>query len=142
MVREKFGPVLVRRRLVLADSSRRAVTVSIGQPRRTPGTPDWECPFRITGGGLSRIDYGYGVDSMQALINALLGLRVVLESTGKSFSWLGADYIIGFPRVIPCWGDVSWTRRMERLVEREARGYVRALKQKRHARTRLERPRA
>lgn len=127
--------MIARRRLAIAGSSS-AVTVSIGQPRRTPGTPDWECPFRISGGGLRVNDHGYGVDAMQALINAVLGLRLTLESTGKSFSWLGADYILGFPRVIPCWGDMAWTRGVERLVDREVLRYVRELKRKHQIRSR------
>ena len=38
---------------------------------RAPDDADWECPFRIHGAGISRVEFGYGIDSMQALTTAL-----------------------------------------------------------------------
>ena len=131
----KFGAVIARRRLTIVGASRRVVFVSIGQPRRMPGTSDWECPFRISGAGLRLFDCGYGVDAMQALITALGGIRFRLDSMGKSFSWLGTQYT-GFDRSIPFWGDAAATRRLERLVDREVLRYVRELKRKHDTRSR------
>jgi hypothetical protein len=80
-------------------------------------------------------DYGYGVDAMQALIAALGGIRFRLDSAGRSFTFLGSDYL-GFDRSIPFWGDAAATRRIERLVDREVLRYVRELKRKHEARSR------
>jgi hypothetical protein len=42
------------------------VTVNIGTPRLPKGETDWECPFRISGGGIRVNECGYGVDPVQA----------------------------------------------------------------------------
>lgn len=131
----KFGEVIARRRLAIAGSPRRAVMVSLGQPRRIRGTSDWECPFRISGDGIRLFDYGYGVDAMQALITALGGIRFRLDSAGRSFTFLGSEYL-GFDRSIPFWGDTAATRRLERLVDREVLRYVRELKRNHEVRSR------
>jgi hypothetical protein len=51
------------------------VTVSLGMPRLPKGKTDWECPFRISGGGIRVNECGYGVDAIQALQNALGSIR-------------------------------------------------------------------
>src|SRR5688572_14182455 len=116
-----FGEVLGTRRLHVTGKPRQIVTVSLGKPRPTPGTPDWECPFRIRGAGINRVDYGYGVDAIQALIGALVGIPVAIGETEHSVSWFEMPADLFFPRARPYWGDVAATRRIERLVDREIR---------------------
>jgi hypothetical protein len=129
-----FGEVIGRRRLQVMGARRQVVTVSLGKPRRTQGTLDWECPFRISGAGVNLVEYGYGIDSMQALATALEGIRYMLDKTGKPLSWAEMDGETGFQRWIPFWGDSVERRRLERLIEREMRSYVKRLKERRKKR--------
>lgn len=81
-------------------------------------------PVRITGAGLARVEHGYGVDAMQALADALAGIRHALDGTGLALGWkLGQGVVFdgetGFARSIPFAFGPAFTRRMERLIDRE-----------------------
>jgi hypothetical protein len=135
----RFGVVIAERRLVLRDDPRRVITVSIGSPRRHRGDDDeWECPFRITGAGVRRLEYGRGLDAMQALITALAGIRHVLDETGLPAVWPNEDAPdTGFPRSIPIMLG-ALTTRLERLVDRELEKDLERLQAK-HARRKTAR---
>ena len=135
-----FGPVIATRRLVSHDSGTPGrVRVSIGTPRWNGR--EWECPFRIRGAGVSEVEFGYGVDSMQALSTALEGIRAVLDNTFRSLVWEGVlPDDSGFQRQIPLL-DASLSRRLERLVNRECENYVRQLKRRGAKRRAVERSR-
>ena len=102
--------------------------MSLGQPRpdKRPGG-DWECPFRIRGRGVSVVEFGYGVDSMQALTTALEGIRVLLDGKFGSFVWEEGGVLVdhsGIQRQIPLPGGAV-TRRLERLIDRELNRHLR-----------------
>jgi hypothetical protein len=133
----RIGTVLAERRLVTAGDGA-AVRVAIGVPRRDRDGVDWACPFRIHGAGVSRVEYGYGVDSMQALATALEGIRVALDQTGLALGWnVGGGAVLedetGFTRSIFAIGfGPAFRRRVERLafrlLDREVTQEVRRLK--------------
>jgi hypothetical protein len=130
---ERIGTVIAERRLVVRDSGE-LVRVSLGAPRRRQGEADWACPFRIHGAGISRVEHGYGVDSMQALTTALEGIRVLLDESGLALGWKGIfDDETGFARSIPIALGGAFSRRLERLLDREIRQHVR---RRSHRRTR------
>src|SRR5206468_4954142 len=61
------------------------------KPRRMKGHQDWECPFRIKGAGVARLEFGYGVDALQALTTALkeyarCSMRLASRSLGVECS--------------------------------------------------------
>ena len=114
-----FGPVLGQRKLSTRGTAPRPVTVTLGQPRLPKGERDWECPFRISGAGIRVLEYGYGVDAIQALQTALGGIRNVLDKSGKTFEWSGLPIEVGFPRSIPSYGDTRLTKKLEMLVDVE-----------------------
>jgi hypothetical protein len=115
--------------------------VSLGAPRPGTGGAEWECPFRIHGAGISRIEFGYGVDSMQALTTALDGIHALLDESGLPLGWwtgpgrhdLFSDET-GFARQLPRGFGAAFRRRLERLVDGELRQWVQRLK-RRSART-------
>jgi hypothetical protein len=111
--------------------------VSLGQPRpdKKPGG-DWECPFRISGSGVSIVEFGYGVDSMQALTTALDGIRALLDENFGSLEW---EENAGFQRSIPILFGAAFSRRLERLVDREINRHVRQLKRRRRGGMRKQR---
>lgn len=127
-----FGPIIAVRQLSGAGS--RKVTVSLGKPRRMKRGEDWECPFRIRGLGGSAVQYGYGVDAIQALTTALEGIRVTLERSGKRLSWIGGNPgDSGFERPVPSALGVDFSRRLNRIIDREVAQFVR-VQERRHAR--------
>ena len=132
-----FGPVIAERRLHVRNAPRRVVTVSLGRPRKTKGHDDWQCPFRIAGTDLKLVEYGYGVDAFQALMNALEGIRHFLDRSETPLAWTGvADDHTGFQRLIPLFPDFAGMRRLEGLVDREVQRLTRALKWRHQARVR------
>ena len=137
-----FGTVIAERRLVDRDSPRRRVTVSIGCPRPDPvGGGDWECPFRITGAGLRRLEYGRGVDAMQAMITAFDFIRVLLAETGLPLVFPNRHGVdTGFPYSIPNAFGPAFTTRLERMVEREMARELKRL-ESRHAKRQAARKR-
>jgi hypothetical protein len=139
----RFGTVIAERRLHPRGAPRRTVVVSIGKPRKTKHSGEWECPFRIAGAGIRRLEYGRGVDAFQALTTALAGIRYFLDRLDTALVWGGVfEDQSGFQRLIPLL-DRRITERMERAVDREARRWLQELKRRhRAAQRRKPRPRS
>src|SRR5687767_1590936 len=131
VTKPRFGTVIGERHLVFRDAPRKKLVVTLGKPRRMKGHQDWECPFRITGLGAARLEFGYGVDALQALTSALEGIRVVLDEIGKPLAWSGVlpDHT-GFPRSIPIGPTPEMSARLERLVDRELKRLVRQMERR------------
>ena len=129
-MRRQLGPVIAERRLVSRGNARVRVRVSLGQPRPSKG--DWECPFDIRGQGVSILEFGYGVDSMQALTTAVEGIRVLLNENFGSLVWEDGGVLVdhsGFQRQIPLLSG-AFTRRLDRLVDRELNRHLRQLERR------------
>lgn len=123
-----LGPVIAVRRLRVRGS-RRTVLVRLGRPRQAG--QDWRVPFQIRGAGGAELLYGYGVDAMQAVINALEGIRVTLAKSGQHLTWVGGrSGDTGFPRVVPDIGFPPLRQRIEQIIDREVERFVRALERK------------
>lgn len=139
-----FGTILGQRTLVPADGGRGTLVVSLGIPRPTPGHDDWGCPFRLKGLGIDRVEYAYGIDSLQALTNALQGIRYVLDRLERPVTLDGASPPeTAFARFIPI-GLGTLTGRLEKMVDREIVRSVKVLKRRhemREARKRQKRTR-
>ena len=129
-MKQPFGPTIARRRLVTLDGQGMRVLVSLGKPRWNGR--EWECPFRVRARGVSDVEFGYGVDSVQALTTALDGIRALLDQKFGALAWEGfLPDDSGFQRQIPItpFGG-AFSRRLERLVDREYRNRVRQLEQR------------
>jgi hypothetical protein len=132
----RIGTILAERQLA-EQVSGKVVKVSLGVPRPITDDADWECPFRISGAGISRVEFGRGIDSMQALTTALDFIRVLLDETGLALGWkMGAGRQdiwhdeTGFARSIPIALGPAITRRLERVVDREIQGEVQRLERR------------
>jgi hypothetical protein len=132
----RIGTILAERQL--ADrTSGKVVRVSLGVPRPGTDDADWECPFRISGAGISRVEFGRGIDSMQALTTALDFIRVLLDVSGLALGWkMGAGRQdiwhdeTGFARSIPIALGPAISRRLERVVDREIQREVQRLERR------------
>jgi len=117
----ELGRPIARRILSEDGVIGRKIVVSIGLPRpdRLSKHGDWKCPFLIEGMGEPKVEQAYGVDSLQALISAITGLRVRLEQSGRNFFWfdpnIGADIPLYVPTV---WGK-RLVERVSLAIERE-----------------------
>jgi hypothetical protein len=119
--RSNLGQVVARRILAEQGVARRKIVVSIGLPR--PDTlskhGDWECAFLIQGVGKSKVQKTFGVDSLQALMMAIEGVRVSLEQTGRRFFWLDPEIGTDIPLTVPTiWGK-QLVERVRLAIERE-----------------------
>jgi hypothetical protein len=139
----RFGPILAER-LLGEPGSAKVVRVSLGTPRPGADGVDWECPFRLHGAGISRVEFGYGIDSMQALMTALDGIRWLIDESGLALGWkVGAgrhdiwDEETGFARSISIGFGTAFRKRMERLIDRELQRNVQRLA---HRSTRKSKP--
>jgi hypothetical protein len=118
--RTNLGRVVARRILSEQGVVGREIAVSIGLPRPDRSKKgDWECPFLIEGVGKSKVQKAFGIDSMQALIEAIQGLRVNLEQIGRPLFFLdpefGTDIAINVPT---SWGK-KLVERVRLAIERE-----------------------
>jgi hypothetical protein len=126
-VKKRFGEVIAERKLLVGDGGTGTVVVSLGRPRPS-GDLEWECPFRIKGPELEIFEFGRGIDSMQALVTALEGIRYHLDQTGLTLTWKdGIPDHTGFQRGIPVSLGATLAKRLERLVDREMARHVRKL---------------
>lgn len=92
--------------------------VRIGKP--TKQRRSWVCPFYISGLDFTEPLFAYGEDGFQALIMALEGICVTLKDAKSTFTWIGGDEgDAGFPMVVNGGFDLSFTKRLENLLEKE-----------------------
>ena len=61
----------------------------------------------------------FGVDALQALIQAIEGLRVALEKTGRNFFWLDQEQGVGIPLYVPMFQGKRFEERVRLAIERE-----------------------
>jgi hypothetical protein len=61
---------------------------------------EWACTVEICRDGEVKTFTGRGVDSLQALLSAVSGLRNVLKPEISRLTWLGAPGEVGLPRLI------------------------------------------
>jgi len=114
--------------------------VSIGLPRPDPLSKhsDWECAFSIEGVGKSKVQKAFGVDSLQALMLALEGVRVGLEQTGRNLFWLDPKVGTDIPMTVPTiWGK-QLVERVRLAIEREIVRVWRATINSRKAKVRAQ----
>ena len=138
--RSDLGQVVARRILEEQGVATRKIVVSIGLPRPYPLSKDsdWECPFLIEGVGNSKVQKGFGVDSLQALMMAIEGVRVGLEQTGRRFFWLDPEIGPDIPLRVPTvWGK-QLVERVRLAIERETLRAWRARIKSRRAKIRAE----
>jgi hypothetical protein len=63
--------------------------------------------------------------AFQALIVALEGIRANLEGSGKSFTWIGGEKgEHGFPRFVPSFYGIDFSKRVDELIESEIRRFA------------------
>jgi hypothetical protein len=109
---------IARRRLSWLRGT--TVTLSVGAPARV-GPEEWRCPFHIAGLGRRPVQYAYGVDALQCLMNAFMGLRRELEPFRADLRWeFAADKgDFGIPLWITGAFGLAVTQRLESVVDRE-----------------------
>ena len=136
--RTDLGRVVARRVLSEKGHPNREIVVSLGMPRpdRHKGG-DWECPFLIEGIGKPKVQKVFGVDSMQALVIAIKGIRVTLETVGRELFWLDGQIGTGFPLDVPTWGR-EFESRVRLAIEREEIRIWRAMIRTRKAKIRAD----
>ena len=123
----RIARVAARRVFHKPGTSKQRVTLTIGVPRRVPGS-DWGCLVQITGLGRSRSRprFVYGIDGLQALYLAIQFAGAELETCGCRLEWLGQTDDLGFPRFLPYLPKPD-RERLERVIDREStRAYAAA----------------
>ncbi len=111
MSRLNLGDIIATRRLTSVGKLARHVTVRVG---------------RIS---------GRGVDSCQALVDALQGVHYTLERSGMRLSWAGVDGETGFPRSVPYGFGLVLAARINAYIDRELGRFVQAAKRRVKANT-------
>jgi hypothetical protein len=131
MGRLRLGKVIATRRLIIVGERPRPVTVRIGRPRRVR-VGEWACPVEFSGLGELQGVAGRGVDSCQALVDALAGIHYSLAESGYKFSWSSVDGETGFPRAVPYGFGPEFAARVRQHIDRELERFIRATKRRRN----------
>ena len=95
-ISREFTETILERELTLVlDTHQSALVLRFGKPIQDVETVDgfdWRCPIQIIGSGKETLHPGVGVDSLQALINAIkiaqIGLESLEHETGGEALWL------------------------------------------------------
>ncbi len=119
MTTHELGPVVAERELgcVAEDGTRAPVVIRIGSPHPDPRSRngDWCCPHQIIGLGDEAVEASFGVDSLQALLLSVYGVRLKLaaraEAASVTLDWLGMS-----------WLGLSVDPEVERLLDPDAAG--------------------
>ena len=120
--------VIASRQLRTADRRRTRVVVRLAQPQHE-SSGDWVCRFEISGLGHHRLNAGRGVDAFQALQQALEGIRLMLDETGRKLSFLdtGSHF---FPKYVPQFFGPEFERKLNEKVEREVVHFAKVLERR------------
>lgn len=136
-----LGVLIAERILTGIEGNEPRVRIRLGKPRKDRVTGDYFCPFSLQGLREQRVHEAWGMDSLQALQNALQAIRVELAPHAGTLSWEGGmDGWLGFPKAIPDLFGPAFTLRLEKLVDRETDRFARSLESA-HRRTEQSRPR-
>ena len=70
---------------------------------------------------------GHGLDSIQALLMAMDGIRTRLEQSGKSLTWEGGDSgDTGFARFVPTAFGLTFAKRINLMIDKEVLRFARS----------------
>lgn len=101
------------------------VEVQLGYPEmRTPD--EWACPFRIVGLDAEVVEFGIGVDALQAIMMAIEGIATYLRSSGRSLSWLGMPGETGIRRQIPMMMGAEFANEIEAHIDAKIEAFNKA----------------
>jgi hypothetical protein len=123
-----LGTVIAERSLMIVGQGDSLARIRIGKPRKDRATGDSFCPFILEGIGEQKVRRAWGIDSMQALQNALQAVRLELAPHAEDLEWEGGqDGGLGFPKTIPDLFGPTFTRHLEGLMDREVDRFARTL---------------
>lgn len=125
-MRMPISNVIATRKLRELAPDGKTVLVRIGKPRKVSDA-EWECAFHISNIGMNEIQFGHGMDGVQALIQAIEGSRVFLERSGKKFSWEGGEEgETGIPRYVPMFYGKDFTEHLHKVIDSEMEKFAQA----------------
>jgi hypothetical protein len=74
---------------------------------------------------MQEIQFGHGIDGVQALIQAIEGARVLLEKSGKKILWEGGEEgEVGLPRYVPMFYGKAFTEHLNKLIDSEIENFA------------------
>jgi hypothetical protein len=129
---DKLGTAIAIRQLTQVENPRKKISVALGRPRRV-GTTQWVCRFQIRGLDDSSIKNAFGVDALQALLNAVEGSRVCLEKTRSNLRWIGGN--TGIPRSVPIFFGKGFADQINSLIDHEVEKFAKLAKSGKRRRT-------
>jgi hypothetical protein len=93
---------------------------------------EWQGAFLVSGLADLRVRRGHGADGVQALQQALEGIRVLIRDSGIPMTWLGGNVPgAGFPRSIPLFFGPEFVARVEGLIDDEIEAFAAKAKESR-----------
>ena len=108
----------------------RSVKIRVERPEQV-ADDEWCCRFSVEGAEPGSVDRAYGIDSLQALVLALEGVRLAVECRRDQLSWLGGPSgELGLSRRVPDFLRLKFERRLNKLIDREVAALTRELKEK------------
>lgn len=117
---------IAERRFSIAGEPGREIVLILGKPRPEPDPSVWMCSFLIEGLPSARRVIARGVDSLQAVQNAINAARYRLRQSGLVLTAPGSmTGDTGLPYPIPHYEGSDFAERMERYVTREEKKLIR-----------------
>jgi hypothetical protein len=97
------------------------VRLELGHPTQTPGEDEeWSCPLRIVQGEQVVVqDEGFGSDALQALVNAIAGLRWHFDRSGLTAAWFHDQPGTGLPLYLARGLGPEFEAHLQGLVDAE-----------------------
>lgn len=115
---------IATRVLKLQENPQQQIEVQLAEPEQVSEL-EWRCAYRVPFQKTDPTYYAYGVDSFQALLMALTGIRAHLDAKKETFLWLSeepGDH--GFPKWIPQIFGVGFSQKLEQMVDAEVENFA------------------
>ncbi|MGH7571714.1 MAG: DUF6968 family protein [Gemmatimonadota bacterium] len=110
--------------------SGKPVRIRVERPQQV-ADDEWCCRFSVEGAEHGSLDRAYGIDSLQAFVLALEGIRLAVEGRRDQLSWLGGPSgELGLSRRVPDFLGLKFERGLNELIDCEMAALTRELKEK------------
>ncbi len=118
-MKREIGTIIGEREIFVVGKPQKVITLTLGKPRIVKDD-EWVCFYRIKGLGKATLKYVYSFDMLQALLLAIEGMRVDLESQDGQFLWAGGEAgDIGIPRFVPTYYGKEFSDRLNQVIDKE-----------------------
>lgn len=113
---ESDATIMATRVLSISNGEAKELVVVLYQPYEID-KDEWVCVFKLG----EQKKKAHGIDSFQALIMAIEGIRYLLDNTSINLNWCEGSNFLGFPKFVPMFLPDNYISDIESILEKKVK---------------------